>query len=1108
MKTDKDRPLLQIQASAGAGKTWDLTRRYLGRLAACGRDCGRGSGACALADKDSHNWNDIIAVTFTNAAAAEMRERVLGRLKAVALGELDKGVPFSKEEAACWVDAMLRNMSALNIRTIDSLLHLIVRSSALDLGLAPGFEPVFATEEALTPYFDLLLERAWREDGPMRELLRLACNALATKESTGFMIGDKLHRRLKDIVDDVLRGRLKGLSPSEEIKEKLEYSQNEARLAADGLLAVAEKTGASWKKTPLRIISEIAAGDTEKCNLKTSVDPDVKKFFSGNSHPKALEQAHARFVAAAEHCKECREYLRPALRYAPVVLLAQTLAEAFFQNKEQESCIPGVLIPQWASDSLAGQHGVSQALCRLGARLTHFLVDEFQDTSQEQWQSLRLLAADALARGGTLTWVGDVKQSIYSWRGADSTLFNAILDDHELTRMIDKGKQNSPLNLDINWRSRKEIVAHNNGVFAPLGGTDCAREMLQMLWPNMPEPHMDMAVSRLSAAFANAAQKCSDKPDNNGGYVHMERIERDNVAELDEAVASRLCSLLREEIISRRKLSDILVLVRRNEDARLAAEALAREGIPVITENSLLLAVHPLIKQATAFLDFLDSPEDDVAFWAMLTGSLVLGHPLAQGLTLEELHNWCVERGPGPLFLQFRSAWPEIWERLFEPFHAQSSLLTPYDATREWLLRLDAETRFPYERTFLRRFLEVLQNAEEKGFASLGTFLEHWRSHGDDEKAPMPNGMDAVRVMTIHKAKGLEAPCVVVPWTSFKIASTRKLEVHEFDGLRIAVPLGKNCGDSYWQDIIAQTCESLHLLYVAFTRAKDELYIFRTGTKALDDGSSLGKVLDALWAKAQFASAFPLGTPVTDTSNAPPKEVRSGEAPTEATGIEELCLDSDSAGTGEAASENTPDSWRPMQWLPKLKIFRHELSDAAFEAVDRGNLLHLCLERLRCTGNPKEDAKAALNSALATLELPVPEDALSLGDLVDAVAWFASQPCAARWLAAGRPEQPLISADKELLRVDLLVRESWGTLIIDYKSGEPVAEHVQQLRRYVKILSSLPENGETRGLLVYLDQRRFQLVTADATSELMPDCESLLRLVKASASRKKSGGSK
>ncbi|MBD5538899.1 MAG: UvrD-helicase domain-containing protein [Desulfovibrio sp.] len=1086
MKPEKSTGLCQIQASAGSGKTWELTRRFLEHLAACGREGGRTPAACALAPDAGCAWGDIIAVTFTNAAAAEMRERVLRRLKEVALGASDAGVPFSPEEARRWVDALLRDMGSLNIRTIDSLLHLIVRSSALDLGLPPDFEPAFATDEALTPYYDLVLDRAWHEDEAMRDLVRTACRALAARsDSKGFLVGEKLRQPLGLVIDDVLRGRLDGLSPEEEIKEKLELSQKAARTAAKNLLAAVEKTDFAWKAHALNAVSAVAAGDFEKCDSAAANSTEAEALFVKMKNrvvTDAVRAAHGSFTEAATRCREDREHLLPALTLAPFVRIAQTLVAAFLLNKEREGRIPGVLIPRWAADSLAGDHGVPDALCRLGSRLTHFLVDEFQDTSREQWQTLRPLVADALARGGSLTWVGDIKQSVYSWRGGDPTLFNAVLEDRELGRMA-AGRTES---LPYNRRSREEIVAHNNRVFAPLGEEACAREMVELLLPALPEAQKDGAVRRLSSAFAGAGQKCPPGEATRGGLVRVEAIQADTSEELSEAVLARLCELLHEEVLPRRPLSDVLVLVRSNERGRLVAEALAREGIPVITENSLLLAEHPLITQVVAFLDFLDTPEDDVAFWTMLTGSLVLGHPLARGLTREELHDWCPEKGSGPLWQRFRKAWPGHWERLFAPFHAQSALLTPYDATREWLLRLDAEARFPGERTFLRRFLEVLQNAEEKGFASLGAFLEHWRSHGGEEKAPMPTGMDAVRVMTIHKAKGLAAPCVIVPWTGFNIQAPGPPEVIEYEGLRVVVPGGKACGAGYHEYRAAQACEAMNLLYVAFTRARDELHIFRTGTPALEKRPTFGKVLDALWARSGLQAPFTLGAPP------PACACTMGGASAGVTPAADEETAPDPSAPTFPEMEEAAESWRPMQWLPRLRIFRNPLSTEVFRPDDRGTLLHLCLERLPRSAQPREAAEAAVSAALASFEAPVPQDAAFRESLVDALAWFAAQPRAMHWLEHGRPEQPLMTADGQMLRVDLLVDEPWGTLVIDYKSGREDPEHVRQVRRYVDNLARQAPGREVRGLLVYLDLQRFRLVTGQTASPLEPDCGTLL----------------
>lgn len=356
----------------------------------------------------------------------------------------------------------------------------------------------------------------------------------------------------------------------------------------------------------------------------------------------------------------------------------------------------------------------------------------------------------------------------------------------------------------------------------------------------------------------------------------------------------------------------------------------------------------------------------------------------------------------------------------------------------------------------------------------------------------MPTGMDAVRVMTIHKAKGLAAPCVIVPWTNFNVQADGHPEVIDYEGLRVAVPEGKICGASHYEHLGAQACEALDLLYVAFTRARDELHIFRTGTPALEKRPTLGKVLDALWARARLQPPFSLGEPLPARENTGDAPAREEECPSTA-GAPDAHAAIMTPGAAVPAMEETPgETWRPMQWLPRLRIFRNPLSTEVFRPEDRGTLLHLCLERLRPYGTAREAAEAAVNAGLARFEAPVPQDAAFREGLVAALSWVASQPRAFDWLEKGRSEQPLMTAEGHLLRVDLLVDEAWGTLVIDYKSGQEDAEHVRQVRRYVECLARHPENGEVRGLLVYLDLQRFRLVTSESTSGLEPGCEALL----------------
>ena len=221
------------------------------------------------------------------------------------------------------------------------------------------------------------------------------------------------------------------------------------------------------------------------------------------------------------------------------------------------------------------------------------------------------------------------------------------------------------------------------------------------------------------------------------------------------------------------------------------------------------------MEQLTALLTFLDSPRNDLAFWTFLSGRQML-LPLIP-LSEQALEDWAAarrtsERRNMPLFIAFREDFPDIWRKWIAPFHADAGLLTPYDVTREALGRLEIWSRYPDEAAFVRRFLEIIHVAEGQGYGSLSSFLDYWNKHGQQEKAPMPETLDAVRVMTMHKSKGLQFPVVIVPWHNFsQRVDSPAVETH-VDGLTVLAPRGPASGYAHYKAIADNAREALHLL--------------------------------------------------------------------------------------------------------------------------------------------------------------------------------------------------------------------------------------------------------------------------------------------------------
>ena len=164
---------------------------------------------------------------------------------------------------------------------------------------------------------------------------------------------------------------------------------------------------------------------------KACLDDCLNKASKGKASPDA-ERAFDAMRDIIRKWDEDGVLLRRAQTVMPFVELARELSGQVPDFLKREGAVPAAFVPRLARQVLSGDYGVPEAFCRLGTSLTHILVDEFQDTSREQWEAIHPLVLEALSRGGSLTWVGDVKQAIYGWRGGDATLFDEVRSDAEL----------------------------------------------------------------------------------------------------------------------------------------------------------------------------------------------------------------------------------------------------------------------------------------------------------------------------------------------------------------------------------------------------------------------------------------------------------------------------------------------------------------------------------------------------------------------------------------------------------------------------------------------------------------------------------------------------
>jgi ATP-dependent exoDNAse (exonuclease V) beta subunit len=1068
-------PFLQLTASAGSGKTFALTRRFLDLLAQAGpadsvRTCRREPGA-------GYGWPEILAVTFTLKAAAEMQERILRSLKERALGKAPDGPAQALSPAAAksWIGRLLRHFHQLNVRTIDSLLHLFLALFAPELGLPPDFAPTFDLEEVFDELYDAVCAAAEAGKPDALAVLDQAQETLLRLDDTpGFDLFGRTRDRLLPLLERRIVDQTPYLAEPERLHARLARLHQDLHDAAAAMAAALDAHGLKPMAHFANFLEKILNLPAQQpppvsaYGAKPGLDDCLPKAAKGTA-PAAAEAAYARLRDAYAACQQGRPLLIRARGLAGFLNLADALVRELPDLERRRGLLLNLQWPEKVKEVL--ENGPPEAFCRLGARLHHLLLDEFQDTSRGQWEAMYPLAEECLAKGGGVFAVGDVKQAIYGWRGGEARLFAEMAAPDGLSRICPVQRKSLP----YNWRSFREVVGFVNRTFGPLGVPDTARAVARAMVAATGKDRGDgkaeaLLAASLAGAFAGCEQKVPDKHAATTGLVRLYAVRGENRDDMYERAKAVLTGVF-ADLRSRRPLSEMAVLVRSNSQARAVARWLLDLGIPVVTENSVSLAEHPLVRWLAAFLAWLDFPADDLAFWEVVAA----GHFRAlAGLDHAELLDWLAAEARPPLFAAFRERFPAAWDAWLAPFHTGAGFVTPYDALREATLCFGLE-REPADAAFVRRFLEVAHAAESEGRQTLSAFLDWWRDKGGEEAVPLPETLDAVRIMTMHGAKGLEFPAVVVPFHHGRFDLSNRLGSVEMDGDALLATLDKDMGDSWDQAVAAALQEDLNLLYVAWTRAKEELHGLVTRSAYYDKRSPLLAALDSMLGENPWTGEMH-GVPFLEKGEVPAPAARPAPA-----------VPAAPAETAAGPLPPLPAARPPMAWLPRLKIHRHFSKDVSreelftrpgFDELARGTVFHEALANL-AGGRMEPDAAAA--AALALHAAALPPDPAERGRLLaqvqDALAWILSRPDLAEALRAGLPEQSILDADGALHRADLVALLPDRAVVLEYKTGGADPAYIDQVRRYLGLLAGADPQRPVRGFLVFLDRRVVEEVT-------------------------------
>lgn len=1019
----------KLEASAGSGKTYALAKRYIKLLV-----------NPDLKPQEAP-LNSILAITFTNKAATEMKERILESLKKIALdgfaspkeredmlSYLCVGRKAAGEKAHFVMDSLMRNFNFFQVQTIDSFVNTVLSGCAFKLNLSAAFK----TEEDYGRYLayslDKLIDQACQDEAVMKMFRDFLRRYLFIEARTGWFpkqnmlsimegLFSKSNKYQGRFIHDetgsgeliLRRRRILGLMAR--LKEGLPAQTN--ALFSKSLASFIEQSGGNFN---LDRVPDFFKRKDFPVNKDGRVGPEKKKLWGQIRRGlSALCQAESdsAFNCYIDIFNRLLLDLKDISSREDVLFL-----EAL--NKQARSLFGEKLLD------------LPELYWRLACRFRHFLIDEFQDTSLLQWENLFPMVEEALSTGGSLFYVGDRKQAIYRFRGGEISLMDSgkeRLGAYNLTEG----------SLTVNYRSRKEIVEFNNNVFS--------QENLKRFLCRAQQAKrsaMEFSAGEIEAVcrvFEGSRQVCrQDKP---GGYVKLELVEQQAGLETGDSLRQGVLGLI-GDLTSRFWRKDIAILARRNEEVQLLSSWLLEEGIACESEKTLDIKQNSYIKELVSFLKFLNSPIDNLSFASFILGDIFLkASGLAAGAIQDFIFRFQHKDGKeaGYLYREFRQQFSVAWDGLIEePFKAVG-FVPLYELTVSILSKFDVVKEFYEYQGFFMRLLELIKEQEEER-ASISSFLEFFEQAPAEDLYVKAIDSDSVKILTIHKSKGLQFKAVILPFLEMNVRVDSEIVVPRGQDSRLIhlkrryADFSQRLAGIYRQEYLKSFIDELNSVYVAFTRASDELYVFVSpkGQAGLNLASELLPK-----ERLEFGS-------------------RAGSM-------------EDRGAAAHFESADLPFS-RYKDWI---HILKDEFIDPDAlrnrQGILKGNILHCILSFI---GNLyRKDEEEALAEAIARARIGFPLIRDFSGYEQSVRRMLSSRDLAPYFKAPDASvytEKEVVDSSGSTRRIDRLIIKEGRAWVIDYKSTREDREgHLIQVREYADIIRKVFPALEVKGVLIYLD---------------------------------------
>ena len=1004
--------LISYRASAGSGKTYTLAVEYI---------------SLCLTTKDPSYFRKILAITFTNKAAAELKERILDFTKHLITAEDGDDMLIAVEER-CHIGAeqirsrakkvfsqMLYSYADIHVSTIDHFVLSILKAFSKEMGLSFDFKVELDQGRISELLVDELMRHIGQDEFITETLVAYSYSKLddgsswnprrdlvaSTQELFKESSAEALNA-LGELDDEVIRSGIETLKiQMDHLKKHILVTQKEAKdlLITNGL-ELSDFHGVS--KSPAAIFSRDmdAMGYQPTDGQRNKMDEMAP---SGKSKNRGTAETliPGLIDLGTSIVKDCDMRMLISLVHKErlSLLLANRLSKLLKQLEKEEdmSLLSGN--NQRIANVVRG-NPAPFIYERLGERFRHFLIDEFQDTSLNQWHNFLPLIDNSLSQGYKNLLVGDAKQSIYRWRNSEVEQIIALPDIHkkgedsELNRMSElMARTHDSKGLNVNYRSAKAIIAFNNSLFSSL------RALLS--------PELALAYSDVDQEHRKTSK----------GYVEIHFIEKDvRLEDRFEQILSWIGSCQSDGYA----LGEIGILVRKNREGQAIANALQEHGIAVNSSDSLLLYGSDNVHLLLNFLQFIHGKKQAKA------DLYVLHHILErydEPLRFHQLAKAYHYKGSSVLWELFKEKDLQINLKL----HLSESI---YESAERLCREIWLDEGDPYLQEFMNRLLLHSLNAD----SSLDGFMEEFeRSKWKWSITAAPSD-DAVQLMTIHRSKGLQFPVVILPYWKSKTRGHSPKEWFPWDSepfAQVMLPLTGKLENTPYTPALQrekelQAMDELNLLYVACTRPETRLYM-----TMVEEGTLVGAVKNHLEPRME-------GSIYLEGSTEPHVSKRTSEA---------------------------KELGKPIPKADPKVLLRTTARSESLYSKERefGKMVHKILEK----NERLEDVPFFIDQLSSGMSLST-DERIELERSVKAALHTEKELKLGERGFVCSKEQEILSPDGRISRLDRLYLNpsNQSAVILDFKTGKPDKKDLQQMERYQELLKAMGY-AETEAYLLY-----------------------------------------